>query len=66
MTQLSDTTNQWIYTCDPHFRRGGAENAFDVQERMVEALREIVAAHEGKRIAVFSHEIGRASCRERV
>ena len=49
--------DQWeqLRSGDPHFRRGGAENAFDVQERMVEALREIVAAHEGKRIAVFSH-----------
>lgn len=41
---------------DPMFRRGvDGEKAIEVQERMVAVINEILARHQGQRIAVFSH-----------
>lgn len=41
---------------DPTFRRGvDGENPIEVQERAVAVINEIVAKHQGQRIAVFSH-----------
>ena len=41
---------------DPTFRRGvNGENPIEVQERVVAVINEILAKHQGQRIAVFSH-----------
>lgn len=40
---------------DPTFKRGGGESTIETQNRMVEAVNEIVAAHAGKQIAIVSH-----------
>lgn len=41
---------------DPTFRRGvNGENPIEVQERVVAVINEILAKHQGERIAVFSH-----------
>ena len=40
---------------DPTFKHGGGESTIEVQTRMVEAVSDILAAHEGKNIAIVSH-----------
>jgi len=40
---------------DPTFKTEGGESQIDVQNRMSEAIGEILEKHKGKRIAIFSH-----------
>lgn len=40
---------------DPTFKHGGGESTIETQNRMVEAVKEIVAAHAGKQIVIVSH-----------
>jgi broad specificity phosphatase PhoE len=40
---------------DPHFQRGGGESKVMLQQRTVAAIEEIVAAQQGKQVAIVSH-----------
>ncbi len=40
---------------DPNFKTEGGESQLDVQNRMSEAIKEIVEKYKGKRIAIFTH-----------